>query len=76
MLNLRTRHRAPSKISGHASWFQLAVAGSGGMRDGFAFMMHVRATQKWHSIENVFLEPFEPQINHRRHEKRDHLRED
>src|SRR6266699_1929715 len=41
----------------------------------FTFVMHVRTAQKRHSVENVFLEPFEPEINHRRHEKCDHLRE-
>jgi len=35
----------------------------------------MRAAQKRNPIEHVFLEPFEPEINHRRHEERDHLRE-
>jgi len=40
---------------------------------GFTFVMHVRAAQKRHFIENALLEPFEPEINDRRHKKRNHL---
>ena len=36
----------------------------------------VRATQEWNAIENVLLEPFEPEIDHRRNKQRDHLRKD
>src|SRR5438105_10555150 len=43
---------------------------------GLIFMMHVRAAQKRHFIKNMLLEPFKPQINHRRYKKRDHLGED
>ena len=41
----------------------------------FTFVVHVRAAQKRHSVENTLLEPFEPEINHRRNKKSDHLRE-
>ena len=40
----------------------LATARRGGLWPGFTFMAHVR-----HFAENVLLEPFEPEINHRRH---------
>src|SRR5205814_8354769 len=39
------------------------------------FMMRMSAAQKRHFIKNVFLEPFEPEINDRRHKKRNHLGE-
>ena len=48
----------------------LAIARRGGLWPGLTFMAHVR-----HFAENVLLEPFEPEINHRRHKKRDHLQE-
>src|ERR1700736_343701 len=38
--------------------------------------MGMRTAQKWDAIEHVFLEPFKPEINYRRHEERDHLRKD
>jgi len=67
------RHRSrPSKISGHPSrhrFAHLAVS----RRLGFTFVMHVRTAQKRHSVENVFLEPFQPEVNNRRHKKRNHL---
>ncbi len=53
----------------------LAIARRGGLWPGFTFMAHVRAAQKRHFVETVLLEQFEPEINHRRHKKRDHLRE-
>ncbi len=42
---------------------------------GFTFVVHVRVAQKRHFVENMLLEPFEPEINHRRNKKCDHLRE-
>jgi hypothetical protein len=47
----------------------------GGLWLGFTFVVHVRAVQKRHFVENMLLEPFEPEINHRRNKKCDHLRE-
>ena len=57
----------------------LAYAGRNWPELGFLFwsgtvLMKVRAAQKWNFIEHLFLEPFEPEINHRRHEQRDQLR--
>ena len=34
------------------------------------------APQERNFIEHMFLEPFEPEIDHGSHEQRDHLRED
>jgi hypothetical protein len=48
--------------SGHR-FAHFAVASS----DRFHFVMRVRAAQERHSVEDAFLEPFEPKINHRRH---------
>src|SRR5437762_10595649 len=42
-------------------------------RLGLTLMMHMSAAQKRHFIKNVLLEPFEPEINDRRHKKRNHL---
>ena len=42
---------------------------------GFALVMGMRATQERHLVEHVLLEPFKPQVNHRRHKQRDQLRE-
>jgi hypothetical protein len=47
----------------------------GGLWPGFTFGLHVRAAQKRHFVENMLLDPFEPEINHRRNKKCDHLRE-
>src|SRR2546428_8245022 len=54
--------------------FQFPLACSARLRRGLAFVMRVRAAQEWHFVEHVLLEPFEPEINHRCDEKRDHLR--
>ena len=51
----------------------LAIAGFFWLR--LTFVMHVRAAQKRPFVENMLLEPFEPEINHRRNKKCDHLRE-
>ncbi len=59
----------------HADRFEFAVVSSAGVRFSFAFVMRMRAAQERNAIEHVFLEPFEPEINHRRDEERNHLRE-
>lgn len=38
-----------------------------------ALVMGVSTAQKWNFVENMFLEPLEPQINHRCDEERDQL---
>src|ERR1700686_5842065 len=58
-----------------ADRFKFAVLSSAGVRLSFAFVMGVRAAQEGHFVEDVFLEPLEPEINDRRDEERDHLRE-
>jgi len=65
----------PTLRSVRAGRFEFAVASSAGVRLGFAFVMGVRAAQKGHFVEDVFLEPLEPEINDRRDEERDHLGE-
>src|SRR4029077_13845582 len=44
-------------------------------RDRFAFMMRMRAAEEWNFVEDVFLEPFKPQVNDWRHKQRNQLRE-
>src|SRR5207237_4718920 len=39
------------------------------------FVMSVRAAQKWNAIQHMFLEPFEPEVDHRRDEESHHLGE-
>ena len=39
-------------------------------------MMHVAAAEERNAVEHVFLEPFQPEINHRRDVERDQLRND
>src|SRR6266568_4795437 len=41
----------------------------------FALAVRVSAAQKWHFVENMLLEPFEPEVNHRRHKQRHQLGE-
>jgi hypothetical protein len=41
-----------------------------------AFVVSMRAAQKWHLVEDVFLEPLEPEINHRSNKERDQLGKD
>ena len=38
-------------------------------------MMGVRAAEEWHLIQHVLLEPFEPEIDDRRHKQRNQLGE-
>ena len=38
--------------------------------------MGVGAAQEWNFVEDVFLEPFEPEIDHWSYKQRDHLGED
>ena len=45
-------------------------------RGEIALVMSVGAAQEWHSIEHVFLEPLEPEINDRGNEESDHLGKD
>jgi hypothetical protein len=44
----------------------------GGLWPGFTFVVHVRAAQKRPFVENLLLEPFEPEINYGRNKKCDH----
>src|SRR4029077_17542991 len=53
-----------------AGWF-----GSHFSSRRFAFVMGVRAVQEWYLIEHVLLEPFEPEIDDRRHKQRKQLGE-
>ena len=53
-----------------AGWFRSQFSPS-----GFAFMMGVRATQKWHLVEHVLLEPFKPEIDDWRDKQRNELGE-
>jgi hypothetical protein len=53
----------------HADWFD-------GGRWRCPLVMSMCAAQERNFIEDMFLEPFEPEINHRRNEERDHLRKD
>src|SRR6266849_4853043 len=40
----------------------------------FAFVMSVSAPQERHFVEDMFLQPFQPEINHGSDKERDHLR--
>src|SRR5690242_5017132 len=57
----------------HGCWCRLNLSLAS---RGFTIVMCMRAAQKGNLVEHVFLEPFEPEINDRRNEQRDHLRED
>ena len=45
-------------------------------RPSFALVMSVSAAQEWHPVEDVLLEPFEPEVDHRCNKKCNQLRED
>jgi hypothetical protein len=47
----------------------------GGLWPGFTFVGHLRGARKRLFVENMLLEQFEPEINHRRNKRCDHLRE-
>src|SRR6266446_2011250 len=52
------------------SWLEFAFLAG----ERLAFVMSMCAAQEWNSIEDVLLEPFEPEINHWRNKQRDQLR--
>ena len=57
-------HRAHGDVTltrAGGSWLEFAFLAG----DRLAFVMSMRAAQEWNSIEDVLLEPFEPEINHR-----------
>src|ERR671933_554274 len=47
-----------------------------GTKSSVTFVMCMRTSQEWHSVQHMFLKPLEPQINDRRDKQRDQLRED
>ena len=53
-----------------ARWFRSHLSSR-----GLAFVMSVRAAQKWYLVEHVLLEPFEPEIDHWCDEQCDQLGE-
>ncbi len=66
-------HRAHGDVTltrAGGSWLEFAFLAG----DRLAFVMSMCAAQEWNSIEDVLLEPFEPEINHWRNKQRDQLR--
>ena len=66
-------HRAHGDVTltrAGGRWLEFAFLAG----DRLAFVMSMCAAQEWNSIEDVLLEPFEPEINHWRNKQRDQLR--
>src|SRR5437773_11996335 len=66
-------HRAHGDVTltrAGGRWLEFAFLAG----DRLAFVMSMCAAQEWNSIEDVLLEPFEPEINHLRNILRDQLR--
>src|ERR1051325_4959971 len=72
MVNRKSDYRNPKRRSDCGGLTNFAL-----VRLGRGFVLVIMgAAQEGHFVEEMFLEPFEPEINHRRHEERHHLGED